>query len=63
MGKLNDKHAGLVEMVRTSLQSIVEGESETSDDESEVEMKFIRKTVKSRGIVILVINNNSVIII
>lgn len=63
MGKLNEKHADLGEMVRTSLQSIVEGESESSDDESEVEMKFIRKTVKSRGIMILVINNNSIIVI
>lgn len=36
-------------MVRSSHQSIVEGESESSDDESEAEMKFIRKTVKSRG--------------
>lgn len=36
-------------MIRSSQQSIVEGESETSDDESEAEMKFIRKTVKSRG--------------
>lgn len=41
-------------MVRTSIQSIAEGESESSDDESEAEMKFIRKTVKSRGIIIIV---------
>jgi len=37
------------DMVQSSHQSIVEGESESSDDESEVEMKFIRKTAKSRG--------------
>lgn len=36
-------------MVQSSHQSVVEGESESSDDESEAEMKFIRKTVKSRG--------------
>lgn len=53
MAKFNEKHADLGEVVRTSLQSIVEGESETSDNESEAEMKFIKKTVKSRGIVIV----------
>jgi len=36
-------------LVQSSHQSVVEGESESSDDESEAEMKFIRKTVKSRG--------------
>jgi hypothetical protein len=45
---LNEKHIDLDEMVR-SHQSIAEGESESSDDESEAEMKFIRKTVKSKG--------------
>jgi len=39
----------LGEVVQSSHQSIVEGESESSDEESEAEMKFIRKTVKSRG--------------
>lgn len=38
-------------MIRSSQQSLAEGESESSDDESEAEMKFIRKTVKSRGII------------
>lgn len=49
MGKFNEKHVDMGEMVRSSQQSIAEGESESSDDESEIEMKFIRKTVKSRG--------------
>lgn len=49
MGKLNDKHNDVGGVVCTSQQSIAEGESESSDDESEGEMKFIRKTVKSRG--------------
>jgi len=49
MGKFNEKHVDMDDMIRTSQQSIVEGESESSDDESEGEMKFIRKTVKSRG--------------
>lgn len=51
MGKYNEKHIDLGEMVRSSQQSIAEGESESSDDESEAEMKFIRKSVKSRGII------------
>jgi len=50
LGKFNEKHVNLNDMVRSSQQSIVEGESESSDDESESEMKFIRKTIKSRGI-------------
>lgn len=49
LGKYNEKHIDVDEMVHSSQQSIVEGESESSDDESEAEMKFIRKTVKSRG--------------
>lgn len=49
MGKFNEKHVDSGETVRNSQQSIAEGESESSDDESEAEMKFIRKTVKSRG--------------
>lgn len=49
VGKFNEKHVDLGETVRTSQQSLAEGESESSDDESEAEMKFIRKTVKSRG--------------
>jgi len=39
----------LGDMAQSSHQSMVEGESESSDNESEAEMKFIRKTVKSRG--------------
>lgn len=50
LGKYNEKHIDLDEMVHSSQQSVAEGESESSDDESEAEMKFIRKTVKSRGI-------------
>lgn len=53
LGKLNEKHTDLGEMVRSSHQSIADGESESSDDESEVEMKFIRKTVKSRGTIVI----------
>lgn len=49
LGKFNEKHADFGEIVRSSQHSIAEGESESSDDESEAEMKFIRKTVKSRG--------------
>lgn len=50
LGKFNVKHMDLGDvLVQSSHQSIVEGESESSDDESEAEMKFIRKTVKSRG--------------
>lgn len=53
MGKFNEKHIDLDEMVRSSQQSIAEGESESSDNESEAEMKFTRKTVKSRGRILL----------
>lgn len=49
MGKFNVKHMDLGEVVQSSHQSVVEGESETTEDESEAEMKFIRRTVKSRG--------------
>jgi len=35
--------------VQSSHPSIVEGECESSDDDFDNEMKFIRKTVKSRG--------------
>lgn len=50
MGKFNLKQLlDSSDVVQSSHQPIVEGESESSDDESEAEMKFIRKTVKSRG--------------
>ncbi|XP_008187329.1 vacuolar protein sorting-associated protein 13C isoform X2 [Acyrthosiphon pisum] len=49
LGKFNVKQMDLGDvLVQSSHQSVVEGESESSDDESEAEMKFIRKTVKSR---------------
>lgn len=57
MGKYNEKNINLDEVVRSSQQSIAEGESESSDDESEAEMKFIKKTVKSRGLYIRITLN------
>ncbi|XP_050428442.1 intermembrane lipid transfer protein VPS13A-like isoform X2 [Adelges cooleyi] len=48
VGKCGDKQMDMGEMVRSSPSSIIDAETESSGDESEAEMKFIRKSVKSR---------------
>lgn len=56
LGKFNVKNnIDLGDFTSQPHPSIVEGDSESSDDESEAEMKFIRKTVKSRGNIIIML--------